>query len=151
MKDYMITDDTLAIIPLKKGCSTIIEMNHKFNVDVSPMVIMKKNALMYGSSMNGRLEGSSFKIGSNYKIPVVLSEKNGLLLFPTSSPRLRSCMWINLINVKNILKDGLSGKGIIEFKNGLFLNLEISFYILNNQYNRALRLAVVSGKNQCIL
>lgn len=150
MKEYMITDDTYAILPNGPKKSIIIEEENQFYIDISPRVVIKKNALMYGSSMDGRVEGSIYSIGSSYKTPIMLSEKNCLLLFPTSSPRLRSCMWINLINVKNILKDGKTGNGIVEFKNGTFLYLEISFYILNNQYNRALRLALISGKNNLI-
>lgn len=142
MREYMITDDTLALIPNGRGKSTILEMKNIFDVEISPRMIIKKNSLMYGSSMDGRKESFNYVVGSSYKTPILLSERNCLLLFPTSSPRLKSCIWINFINIKNILKNGSNNHGIIEFKNGYCLELEISFYILNNQYNRALRLAL---------
>lgn len=146
MKDYMITDDTLAIIPFGRGKSTILEMNDVFDVELSPRMILKKNSLMYGCSYDGRKESYNYVTGSCYKSPIILSEKNCLLLFPTASPRVNTCSWINLVNIKNILKDGRTGYGLIEFKNGYILELDISFYVLNNQYNRALRLILSNEK-----
>ena len=43
MKDYMITDDTLAICPNGKGKATIIEKNSTFDVEISPRTIINKN------------------------------------------------------------------------------------------------------------
>lgn len=140
MKDYMITDDTLAICPNGKGKATIIEKNSTFDVEISPRTIINKNSLMYGSSLDGRLESTNYHVGRKYKQPLVISEINDIILFPTRSPRLRSCIWINFINIKNILKDSESNRGIIEFSNGILIDADISFYILNNQYNNTLRL-----------
>ena len=95
---------------------------------------------MYGSSLDGRLESTNYHVGHKYKQPLVISEINDIILFPTKSPRLRSCIWINFINIKNILKDSESNRGIIEFSNGILIDVAISFYILNNQYNNTLRL-----------
>ena len=46
MKDYMITDDTLAICPNGRGKATIIEKNSTFDVEISPRTIINKKALI---------------------------------------------------------------------------------------------------------
>lgn len=142
MKDYMITDDTLVICPNGKYGSIVFEKNGSFPLEISPRVVINKNCLMYGSSLIGRYESTAFCVGNRYKMPLVISEVNNIILFPTRSPRLRSCIWVNFFNIKTVLKDELDNHGIIEFIDGTKFDLDISFYVLNNQYNRALRMVL---------
>ena len=89
----------------------------------------------YGSTMEGRQKGATALTGINYKVPIIVSEENNVIFFPTTSPRLKECSWISLNNInKYYLKED---KIILEFLNKEKLELSISENILKNQILRA--------------
>ena len=59
MKDYEISKETLAIIPIGEKKSRVIEKNCSFEIEHSPNKIMDESCRYYGSSINGRQKGTS--------------------------------------------------------------------------------------------
>lgn len=146
MKKYNINENTMAIIPINKNISKIIEKNGKFLVKMNSMSIIKKSCEYFGSSYIGRHEGTKSLIGVKYKSPIIIEESKNIIYFPTISPRLEGCMWISLNNVDNYEK--IDRKTKILFINGDDLILDLSYETLNNQYLKATKLDYVLNKRK---
>lgn len=139
MNFYKINENTLALVPLNKKKTIVYEKNNYLILDNEVSSIINDNCEYYGSSFDGRLKGSYSMIGFNYKAPIVMSEKDDTIFFPTCSPRLKECSWINSNNICNIFP-GINDKTTILFKNNEEISLDISFNIIKNQYYKSLSL-----------
>ncbi len=134
MIEYYINKGTCAIVPLGEEVSKVIELDKEFIVNRSVKDIINDSCKFFGSSYQGRFEGSKKILKMNYKLPIVVEEYNNIIFFPTSSPRFNQCIWVSLKNISNYTKDG-SGTKI--YFCGSSLSLEISYYSLENQIFRA--------------
>jgi len=141
MKTYEINKQTLAIIPIGEDLSTVIEENDILNITKPIQEIIEDSCVYFGSSYNGRLEGSKKMLGFNYKTPIVVEESNEIIFFPTTSPRNNDCHWISLNHIKEIKKTTKETK--ILFKSGQEINLNVSYNSLENQLFRATRLQAI--------
>jgi len=137
MNSYEINEETLAIIP-KNNKSIVYEVDDNYIVNLNSDKIMDESCKYFGSTLNGRKEGSKALLNTNYKVPILVEETNEIIFFPTSSPRLKNCAWISLNNIKDYEKDGTGSK--IIFKDGQSISLNISYGVLNNQILRSSRL-----------
>ncbi len=135
MQDYEINEKTLAILPFSKTKSIIYEGYDCFIIEKSVNKIMDSSCRYYGSTIEGRQKGSTALTGLTYKVPIIISEENNYIFFPTASPRLKECAWISLNNIKKYyLKND---KIYLEFLNKEKIELSISSNILKNQILRA--------------
>lgn len=132
---YEINSSTLAIIPLSKNNSKVIEEDEIITVSKTTTEIIDDSCKFFGSSYLGRHEGTKNIIGVNYKAPIVVEETNEIIFFPTSSPRFDNCSWIALKKISKYKKE--KGKTIIIFKNGYELPVSISTGSLENQILRS--------------
>lgn len=139
MKFYKINENTLAVVPFCKSKTVVYEKHNYFILDTCVSNVINDNCEYYGSSLEGRLKGTYSMLGFNYKAPIVMSEKNDTIFFPTCSPRLKECSWINANNVCNIYPTS-NDKTIILFKNNEKIHLDTSFNIIKNQYYKSLSL-----------
>lgn len=135
IREYEINEDTQAIIPINDKQSRVYERVEEYIVDMPSNKIINYNCNFYGSSYIGRCEGTKSLTGIKSKYPIIIEESRNIIFFPTSSTRNQQSMWISLNNIKKLSKTFT--KSIVEFKNGLNLSTDISFYSLNNQYCRA--------------
>lgn len=133
--EYEINIETLAILPIGKNHSKIIEQETSFIVMKTPLEIIKNSCNFFGSSYNGRHEGTKSLIGISYKAPIIIEESNNLIFFPTSSPRYDECIWIAFNHILRYEKNDFYSK--ILFQNGKTLSVEISYGSLQNQVLRA--------------
>ena len=135
MNDYEINSATLAIIPLGENISEVYEEEAKYIVNKSPNAIIKDNCEFYGSSYEGRCKGTKNLTGIKSKYPIIIEESRNIIFFPTSSVRSEDNIWIALNHIKDYSKRDLNSK--ITFKNNEKLELNISYYSLDNQICRA--------------
>lgn len=147
MKKYKINDNTLALIPLNKHKTVAYEDHNYYIIDDKVSSVLNENCEYYGSDISGRLKGSYSLMGFSYKAPIVVSEQSNMIFFPTSSPRLNDCSWINVGNILSIEKK--EKKTIIKFTNGEEIELDASYNIIRNQYFKSLQLnsALKNRKN----
>ena len=75
MSEYEINKDTFAILPIGKTQSRIIEKDHTFIVNVTPMQIISDNCSYFGSSYNGRFSRTKKLIGVSHKAPIIIAAK----------------------------------------------------------------------------
>ena len=135
IENYEITAMTLAIVPLTKSISRIIEEDGCYTVAKSTIEIIDNSCKFFGSSYIGRHEGTKSLTGINYKSPIIIEETREIIFFPTSSPRFDNCYWISLKHVDKYEKE--NGNSKILFKNGFSLSLDISYGSLQNQILRS--------------
>lgn len=135
MKNYIISNNTLAILPFGDNYSIVYENNRNIVIESNPNKIIKYNCRIHGSSLEGRLKGAELLTGFTYKTPICIS--NNLLFFPTTSLRLKQCSWINLYNVKNVTYNKNNNLTQINFNNNIYIDFKISKNILNNQILKA--------------
>ena len=138
MSNYEITQKTLALVPLGKTKTIVYENHDCYIVESKLSKIMDDNCKYYGSSIEGRIKGTYSLTGFNNKSPIKIAEDKNMILFPTCSPRLKECSWINSNNINQIIDH--KDKCLVEFNNKECLEFETSYNIINNQINRSLQL-----------
>ena len=141
MNSYEINEDTLAIIPKTKDKSIVHEKYRTYVINKSVDKIMEESCEYYGSSFKGRQQGSEKILNLTHKIPIIVEETNELIFFPTASPRINKCSWINLNNIKRYERNDIGCK--IIFNSGKEVILPISYGIINNQILRSSRLLLI--------
>lgn len=132
---YFINKSTCVIIPIGVSESKVIEFDNVYIVSKSVKSIIDESCKYFGSSYQGRSDGSKRILNMNYKLPIVIEEFNNLIFFPTSSPRFKDCIWISLNNIDSYEKNGNDSK--IIFDGGMEFDIDISYYSLENQIFRA--------------
>lgn len=140
MNFYLINSSTLAILPYGKRSSIIYEKNGEKIINKSPINIIKANCLLNGSSYMGRYDATVAITGLSYKAPIQIN--NDIICFPTTSPRLKSCCWIILNNIRDYYYDDKINCCIVDFFNNKMLNFNMSYNVLDNQVCRAAKLDV---------
>lgn len=146
MKNYLINEDTIIIF--KKGKKTVIvEENQYLELSIDIMDIINESCNYYCSSLKGRIEGSNYLLGNNYKTPVIISETREIILFPTSSYRSDDCIWINYKKIDRYYSKRLNT--IIEFINGKKITIKLSNKVINKQILKSSRLeSILKSKKQ---
>lgn len=148
MKNYEISEETLAIMPMDSGSRNIIyEENDTFETTETALKIIKHSCEEYGCTYSGRIKGSKKLIGCSGKTPLVIKGGTDIIFFPISSPRNKDCAWISFNNIKDYhKKDKIT---IIQFNNGKKMQTDISYGVFNNQYLKAMKLFfILMKKNQ---
>ena len=142
---YIITGSTLAVLPQGKK-TKIIEEKHTKVVNEITADVIEKNCYYNGSTLDGRIKGSSYLLGSNYKPPIVIDSLN-IILVPTHSIRNSNCNWINLTTILHYTPAN-DNKVQIEFTNNRKIIVDISYSIFDKQVLRATRLeSALKGRN----
>ena len=135
MTEYEINIDTLAIIPIDENTSKVYEKEAEYIINKSSNSIIKNNCEYYGSSYKGRCEGTKYLTGIKTKQPIILEESRNMIFFPTTSTRSKQSYWIALNKITDYTKKKYNST--ITFDNNKSIDLNISFYSLDNQICRA--------------
>lgn len=135
MKEYFqISGTTLAVIPISKYKTKIIEKDNEYIINENAFQIMDYNCRYYGSTYEGRTKGTKTIIGCEYKLPIIIEESQNIIFFPTSSPYSEDCCWISFNNIDRCELNGDKMK--IIFKNNIKLDINLSKRIIDSQIYR---------------
>lgn len=137
MKNYEINSSTLAIVPLDNNITEVYEEEGKYVVEKSANAIIKENCEFYGSSYEGRCAGTKYLTGIKSKSPIIIEESRNIIFFPTNSIRNQQSTWIALNKIDSYKEKGPYKNSRVYFKNNEKLDLDISYYSLDNQICRA--------------
>ena len=140
--DYEVNYDTQLILPLGEFKSKVIEHDDEYIVNSSVQEILEHSCEYFGSSFEGRKDGTRKMLGITHKSPIIVEESRKMIFFPTTSPEREDCIWINLEKIEKYYKVE-NGKSAILFKNGDILEFDLSYGSLSNQILRATRLKFV--------
>lgn len=135
MDNYEINTSTLAIIPLDENTSKVYEEEAEYIVHKSSNSIIKNNCEFYGSSYQGRCEGTKYLTGIKSKCPIIVEESRNIIFFPTSSTRDKQSYWIALNKVDRYYREKYNSS--IKFINNQKIKMNISYFSLDNQICRA--------------
>lgn len=147
MNEYEINEGTLAILATENGKSKIIEDNNNYIINQTPFDVMEHSCKYFGSSYEGRRQGSKEIIGANYKLPIIVEDGRNLVFFPTTSVEDSSCTWIAVNKIKNYEPLKYNSTKIV-FSNDQSIIIPISFRSLQNQIFRATRLSYLINKRK---
>lgn len=140
---YEINEGTLAILPSnQKSSSKILEDNGEYIIESTPFEILDYSCRYFGSSYEGRKEGTKTILKVNYKVPIIVENSRNLIFFPTSSPSDDDCCWISLKNIKDI-EESEYNTTTIYFNNGVNISIPVSKRTIENQILRASRLDLI--------
>ncbi|MFB6468524.1 competence protein ComK [Cytobacillus sp. Hz8] len=79
----------------------VIEGDDSFLVSMSPIKLIDKSLLSYGSNFIGALRSSRELLGGNRKMyPIKIDASLDIWLFPTKSYKKENCVWFALSHVK---------------------------------------------------
>ena len=140
--NYEITYDTEMIIPLSESESKIIETEDEYIIENNTLKILEHSCEYFGSSFEGRKEGTKKILGITHKSPIIVEESRRIIFFPTNSPERKDCSWINLEKIDKYFKIDKNTSSIL-FKCGKVVNLNISYGSFTNQILRATRLKFI--------
>lgn len=140
--NYEINYDTQLILPLGEFKSKVIEHDDEYIVNSSVQEILEHSCEYFGSSFEGRKDGTRKMLGITHKSPIIVEESRKMIFFPTTSPEREDYIWINLEKIEKYYKVD-NGKSAILFKNGDILEFDLSYGSLSNQILRATRLKFV--------
>ena len=140
--NYEITYDTQAIIPIDENTTKALENDDEYIIDNNIVSVLEHSCEYFGSSYEGRKEGTKKLLGITHKAPIIVEESRKIIFFPTSSPDKLDCIWINLEKIDKYYKVDKK-KSAIKFKNGNIMELNISYGSLQNQILRSSRLKFV--------
>ncbi len=140
--NYEINYDTQLLLPINDKKTKIIEQENEYEIDENINKIMEHSCEYFGSSYEGRKEGTKKLLGITHKSPIIVEESRRLIFFPTASVDNSKCIWINLEKIDKYFKLDKNNSAI-RFKNGNIINLNISYGSLTNQILRASRLKYV--------
>lgn len=138
MDSYEINKDTCAVISVDKNITKIVESKCEYYINMPTYEVMDNSCQYYGSSYEGRIKGTKMILGSSYKVPVIIEEKNDIIFFPTESPSSESCSWLSLNQISQY-KDS-EGFTKVTFNNGQSIVVKMSVGSFENQILRANRL-----------
>lgn len=130
--EYIINNRTFAILPLENKKSKVIENNKEYIFNVTPKYIISKNCQFNGSSYETRRKITEKLTGDTYKSPILLNNIGNVIMFPTESPRLETCCWINYKNIKNYIQID-NDKVQIKFYEGKPITISSSLNVIKNQ------------------
>ena len=137
--DYEITYDTEFIIPINNNQSRVVESDEEYIIDNNALKILEHSCEYFGSSLEGRKEGTKKLLGITHKSPIIVEESRKIIFFPTNSPDRKDCAWINLEKINKYSKIDKKTTSVL-FKCGKNVNFKVSYGSLTNQILRATRL-----------
>ena len=140
--DYEVNYSTQVILPIEGTKSKVIESDNEYVVNQTVQEVLEHSCEYFGSSYEGRKEGTRKMLGITHKSPIIVEESQKMIFFPTTSPERMDCIWINLEKIERYYKVD-NKKSAIIFKNGDKLEFDVSFGSLSNQILRATRLKFV--------
>lgn len=139
--NYEINEGTLAILAKNKK-SLILEDDKRYVVDSLPFDVVDHSCKYFGSSYEGRKEGTKEILHINYKVPIIVDNSRNLIFFPTNSPISDDCSWLSLKSIKSIKEGDFNTTDVI-FNNGVSINIPVSKRTIDNQILRASRLDLI--------
>ena len=137
--NYEVSSNTLVIIPIGNKKSRIYAYGGDFIVKKSSLSIIEESCLFFGSSYEGRKEGTKALLNVDMKVPIIIEDSRNIIFFPTSSCIRESSIWISYQNLikYNKFNDCLTD---LYFKNHVHVRVGCKYNLIDNQIIRCIKL-----------
>ena len=138
IEEYEINPNTMIIMPIQYGSKIYSQVWELEDIIVSPFKpidIIKTSCKFFGSSYEGRKEGTTQLTGITHKAPITVDPTNFIYFFPTTSASNSKCIWISLEHIQYHKRADAKNTQVV-FKNNQHLSIPISSNSFNNQLLR---------------
>ncbi|MGM9924017.1 MAG: competence protein ComK [Bacillus sp. (in: firmicutes)] len=138
VEEYEVTPYTLLVKPIEvEGMlySQVVEVYEEFMVSMKPLSIIKASCEYFGSSYEGRREGTRHLTGYTHKAPIVIDQSSSVFFFPTTSPARDHCVWIAHNHIDKFIKNSHS-ETVVVFRNKQKVQVPISYSAFETQVAR---------------
>lgn len=142
IEEYEINPNTMVIMPIQYGSkiySQVWEIDDIIISPFRPIDIIKSSCKFFGSSYEGRKEGTTQLTGITHKTPITIDPTNFIYFFPTASASNPDCIWLSLEHIQHHRRADAKNTDVI-FKNSQFLTIPISSNSFKNQLLRTVLL-----------
>lgn len=147
IENYFINYETLLILPYGSKKSKVYELDEVFIVNTDVVTIVKNSCLYFGSSLEGRKEGTKSLLNCEIKVPIIIEDSKNLIMFPTSSYKSNRNVWISYNNLLKYSKyDG--DNTLLCFKENNDIKVNIKYNIIDNQIIRCIKLDAIINKRK---
>lgn len=142
LPSYTLHKNTFALLPAKAidYDTIVLEKNNFLYIQQTPLQIIKNSCYKYGTTYEGRRKAVNYHTNFYQKIPLPISIKKRLYLFPTHSPKHLNNCWLSYMNISSAqyIKDASfkQPQTILQFKDGQTLKLNVSEHIMQTQMER---------------
>ena len=106
-----------------------------------PFEIIKKSCEYFGSSYQGRKDGTRRLTGITHKSPIIVDPHSSIYLFPTTSPVKSECIWVSHDHVLSHTKKN-SKEISVTFRNRSSFILPLSYASFEAQMMRTAMLRI---------
>ena len=141
MSKYEINKNTLAVVGINDFKAMAIESDNNYIINDNSYQIMEDSCNYFGSTFKGRVDGTKKMMNINYKVPIIIEESNDIIFFPLSEIDSSNCVWISLKWFDRVVKE--NNNTYIYFKNGEKISINVSKYVVENQFFRSLKLSSI--------
>ena len=138
---YEITTRTCALVAKSENETEVIEENNIFTINKPITQILKESCEYYGSSLEGRIQGSKTLLGMCYKLPIIIESSSEIIFFPTMSPFNERCSWLSIKHIKEYKAS--DNNVIVKFRGNQKKTFPITYEALENQMFRASKLMLL--------
>lgn len=140
MEDYILNGNVLCFTQDIDNDNEvlIIEKYCKRNINYDCFKLLKNSCKYYGHNYNIQRQIVIDLFNYYIKTPIILSEFNMVIFFPTASPNSKDCIWISYNNVDRYIKEKNYTK--IFFKGGKVINISASFSTIDSQITKCIKI-----------
>lgn len=139
LNNYEINSETLLIVPLERGKSKVYEYGGEYVVNLSSLTIVKNSCLYFGSSYEGRRDGTRSLIAVDMKVPIIIEDSRNIIFFPTSSCINRDSIWVSYQNLLKYSKFN-EFSTVLYFKGNRSIKVDAKYNLVDNQIIRCIKL-----------
>ncbi len=149
--EYVINDDTIAVMAVTDSCCKVYEVDDEFMVNKSINDIIELSCKYYGSSLKGRLDGSKHILGCTYKLPIVINQYKNSIFFTTRSYKSGDTYIICYNNISFYEK--VDQRTRIYAPKDKIIMIDERYKIFENHYSRAnllyMKLQLIKNTSIC--
>ena len=135
---YEIDLSTVMLIGIDEFKTRVVTLDSEFIIDIDSKKIIDYSCIFFGSSLSDRINTTKRLINVKSKSPIIIEESRNIIFFPLKSTRDKCNIWISFNNLEKYVKNG--DKTTFIFKNKKQVEIDFSYYIIDNQVTRSLML-----------
>lgn len=139
--EYVINDKLLCFTQdiNDRNSILIVEKNRKMTLKGNSFRFLKKCCYCYGHSYNIQRQFVIDHFNYYIKTPIILSEYNKIILFPTASPESSACIWVAYNNIDRYVEVDKKYTEIY-FKGGKILKIKAPYTTIDNQITKCIKI-----------
>ena len=135
---YEIDLSTVMLIGIDEFKTKVVTLDSEFIIDIDSKKIIDNSCKFFGSSLNDRINMTKRLVNVSSKSPIIVEDSRNIIFFPLKSTRDKFNIWNSFNNLEKYVKNG--DKTMFIFKDKKQVEIDFSYYIIDNQVTRSLML-----------